>query len=270
MSLTPAPSSLIQPFTKELDPALCYESRGHQEAMARLKLMIEHRYLGVLTGEVGGGKSMLIRRLFSTLESAVYLPVYISMGRLTPRDFYGALLSQVGVEPAYSVAKARQLWDEALHARTTLGERTLVVVIDEAHEMTESMIRELRFAVSQHMDSCSLFPLILVGQPELRKILRLKKYEATAQRIGLQYHLTSLSKEETLAYVRHQLDLSAAEGPIFAESALQCLYASSQGIPRVINLICSHVLFNATSRKQDVIEEGDIVRVLADFERQRG
>lgn len=270
MSLTEAPVSHTQPFTKELAPTLCYESRGHQEAMARLKLMIEHRHLGVLTGEVGSGKSMLIRRLFITLESAVYLPIYLSMRRLTPRDFYGALLSQVGVEPAYSVAKARQLWDEALHARTTQGERALVVVIDEAHEMSETMIQELRFAVSQHMDSCSLFPLILVGQPELRKMLRLKKYEATAQRIGLQYHLTGLTKEETIAYIRHQLNLSGTERPIFAESALQRVYAASQGIPRVINLICSHALFDSTNRKQEVIEESDIARVLADFERQRG
>jgi len=270
MSLTQAPVSSVQPFTKELDPALCYESRGHQEAMARLKLMIEHRYLGVLTGEVGSGKSMLIRRLFSTLESAVYLSIYLSMRRLSPRDFYGALLSQVGVEPAYSVAKARQLWDEALHARTTQGERTLVVIIDEAHEMSEAMIQELRFAVSQHMDSCSLFPLILAGQPELRKILRLKKYEATAQRIGLQYHLTGLTKEEAIAYIRHQLNLSGTDKPIFAESALQRIYAASQGIPRVINLICSHAFYDATNRKQEVIEESDIARVLADFERQRG
>lgn len=112
--------------------------------------------------------------------------------------------------------------------------------------------------------------MILVGQPELRRILRLKKYEATAQRIGLQYHLTGLTKEETIAYIRHQLHLSGIEQPVFAESVLQRVYAASQGIPRVINLICSHALFDAINRRQEVIEEGDIARVLADFERQRG
>ncbi|OPX91399.1 MAG: hypothetical protein A4E52_00505 [Pelotomaculum sp. PtaB.Bin013] len=94
--------------------------------MARLKLMIKHRHLGVLTGEAGSGKSMLIRHLFSTLESAVYLPIYLSMRRLTPRDFYGALLSRVGVEPVYLLAKARQPWDEALHARTTQGGKVII------------------------------------------------------------------------------------------------------------------------------------------------
>ena len=146
----------------------------------------------------------------------------------------------------------------------------MVVVIDEGHEMSEAMLHELRFALNCEMDSVSPFPLILVGQPELRKLLRLKKYEATVQRIGMQYHLGGMSKEETSAYIRHHMTVSRTEKPVFAESALGRIFAASQGLPRVVNQICMQILLDAAARNLEVIEEGDVVRVLTDMDRQRG
>ncbi|SFM15692.1 AAA domain-containing protein [Paenibacillus sp. 1_12] len=143
-------------------------------------------------------------------------------------------------------------------------------IIDEAHEMSEEMLLELRFALNTNIDSTLLFPLILVGQPELRKLLRLKKYEATVQRIGLQYHLGPMSKEETSAYVRHHMSVSQTQKPVFAERALHRLFAASQGLPRVVNQIGNQILLDATARNLEVIEEADVVRVLADMDRQRG
>jgi type II secretory pathway predicted ATPase ExeA len=260
----------FQPFSKEMDTAFCFESRGTQEAMARLDLMVQHRYLGVLTGEVGGGKSTLIRRLFDKLDAMTYVPVYLCKPGLKPRDFYSIALSHIGVEPAYSVPKARQLWDDSLSSRIAQGERMLVVVIDEAHEMSGEMIGELRFVLNHNIDSRSLFALILVGQPELRKMLRLKKHEATAQRIGLQYHLIAMTKEETFAYIRHHMKVSQTESPVFAEGAMQRIYAASQGLPRVINQICTQALLETAGKNLEVIEEVHIVRILADMDRQRG
>lgn len=268
--MNPVTATRVKPFSKELDPSLCYESNGHREAAARLDLMIEHRALGVLTGEVGSGKSTLIRRLFASLDPMTYLPIYLCVAQLKPRDFYGGLLEAVGVEPVYNVSKARKLWQEIVRSRLTPGERTLVLVIDESHEMTEAMMLELRFALNYSMDSLSLFPLILVGQPELRKMLRLKKYEATVQRIGLQYHLGGMSKEETSMYIRHHMKVSQWPKPVFAESAMGRIFSASQGLPRVINQICNQILLDASSREPEVIEESDVVRVIADMDRQRG
>lgn len=259
-----------RPFSKELDPTLCYAFSGHKEASARLDLMIKHRTLGVLTGEVGGGKSTLIRRLFASLDPMTYLPIYLCYANLKPREFYAGLLESVGVEPVYTVSKARKIWQEVVRGRSAPGEKTLVVVIDEGHEMSEAMLLELRFALNYNMDSASLFPLILVGQPELRKLLRLKKYEATLQRVGMQYHLGGMNKEETSAYVRHHMTVSQTEKPVFAESALGRIFAASQGLPRVVNQICTQILLDAAARNLEVVEEGDVIRVLADMDRQRG
>jgi type II secretory pathway predicted ATPase ExeA len=145
-----------------------------------------------------------------------------------------------------------------------------VVVIDEANEMSEAMLLELRFVMSHQMDARSLFPVLLAGQPELRKKLRLKKYEAISQRIGIQYHLGGMSRDETAGYVRHHLEVAQMQRPLFSESAIQMLHAASQGIPRVVNQICSQALFDAEGKDGEVVEEMHIGRVLADMERQRG
>lgn len=258
----------IRPFTRELDA--CYEFQGHREAYARLMLAVENRLLGVLTGEVGSGKSTLLRRLFRSLDPMRTLPIYLSLADLKPRDFYAQLLTHVEEEPPYSVAKARRLWSEVMARREAQAEREVVVVIDEAHEMSEAMLLELCFVMSHQMDARSLFPVLLAGQPELRKRLRLKKYEAISQRIGIQYHLGGMNREETAAYVRHHLEVAKMLRPVFSESAIQMLYAASQGLPRVVNQICSQVLLEAEGNETEVVEEMHIGRVLTDMERQRG
>lgn len=180
---------------------------------------------------------------------------------LKHRDFYAQLLHQVEEEPPYSVAKARQLWNEVLARREAKAECSVVVVIDKAHEMSEAMLLELRFVMSHQMDS-SLLPVMLAGQPDLPKKLRLKKYEASSQRIGIhQYHLGGMSREGTAGYIRHHLTTAQMERP-FSESAIQMLHAVSQGIPHIVNQICSQALFDGKSA--DVVGEMHIGSVLAD------
>lgn len=263
-------SSEFQPFSRQIDAAVLFESQGHLEALARLRLMVENRYLGLLTGEVGSGKSTLIRRLFQSLDPTRYLSVYLSMANLKPRDFYAELLRHAGEVPPFSLAQAKRLWAQVLQTRHEQGEKSLVVVVDEAQEMSDAMLGELRFVVSHQMDSCSLFPLILVGQSELRRTLRLKKHDALAQRIPLLFHLGGLYPEETAAYIRHQLKTANLAVPVFSDSAIQRVHGTSGGIPRLINQVCLQALYDANHRKHEVIEEAHIARVLADYERQRG
>jgi len=260
----------VEPFSRQIDPFKLFESAGHREALARLKIMVERRGLGLLSGEVGSGKSTLIRRLFSELDRLRYQVIYISIASLKPREFYGELLQANGEIPPFSLAKCRLQWAECLRLRHGQDEKCLVIVIDEAQDMSEAMIQELRFVVNQQMDSCSDFPLILIGQPELRRITRLKKYDAVAQRIPLQYHLTGFTLEETAAYIRHQMKNAGLDAPLFTDRAIHLIYGYSQGIPRLINHICTQVLFAARQKNQEIIEDQDISRIISDSERQRG
>jgi len=258
------------PFGRDPGKTGFYSSPGHQEALARLTIMVKYRYLGVLTGEIGSGKSTLIRHFTQQLDPLQYQPVYVNTSNLKPRDFYSEVLQVLGEEPMASLTKARRVWEHTLETRHEQQDKALVIVIDEAQDMSDTMLLELRFITNHQMDSVSLFPLILAGQPELRRTLRLKKYEAISQRVQLQYHLGALTKEEAFAYIRHRMKSAELSTPIFAESALLLAYSATQGIPRMINLICTQVLYEAYHKNMDVIEENHVGRILADMDRQRG
>ncbi|ABO50615.1 Type II secretory pathway component ExeA (predicted ATPase)-like protein [Desulforamulus reducens MI-1] len=182
----------------------------------------------------------------------------------------GELLRHLGEETPFSITKAKRLFDEALMARTAQGGKELVIILDEAQDISSSLLLELRFARNQQMDSLSLFTLILVGQPELRRTLRMNKFEAITQRIQLRYHLTGLMAEETATYICHQMKTASLTTPLFSDSAIKLIHTETKGIPRLINSLCSQALYDAKRRNSDVIEESMIGRILADAERQRG
>lgn len=257
------------PFAAMADEQRLYLSRGHQEALARMRLVIEGQGLGVLTGEVGSGKSTLIRRLSSELDHLLYTNVYICLSGLRPKDFYAELLGHLGETAPYSLTGARRLWQERSESFLTEGAKQWVVWVDEGQEMTDAMLQELRFAQLRQVDARARFALILAGQPELRRTLRLKRHEAIAQRVTLSYHLTGLTREETGAYIRAQNGVGE-ERVLFADSAVAIIHSASQGLPRVVNHLCRQALYEIAGTQRQVVEEGDIQRILADQERQRG
>jgi len=258
------------PFRRDVEGAALFETSGHTEAMARLQFVIAQRSMGLLTGEVGSGKSTLIRRLLTGLDEMCYLPIYLCMLGLKPRDFYGELLSHLGESVPFSLGKARRVWQERMDSLAHESDRQWVVVVDEAQDMSEEMVQELRFVRNQQMDACSLFPLILVGQPEMRKRLRLKKYEAISQRMDMAYHLTGMTREETGLYIRHQMKQTGVGLPVFTDAAIQMIYAASRGIARVVNQLCTQALYVVASADGDAIDESHVQRVMADHDWQRG
>lgn len=124
-----------------------FEANMHVEALARLQLVIEHQEFGVLTGEVGSGKSTLVRHLVKTLDPMRYQLVYLNQAGMKPRDFYGELLRHMGEDPVFSLTKAKRLFEEVLTARAAQKDRSMVVVIDEAQDISPAMLMELRFAL---------------------------------------------------------------------------------------------------------------------------
>ena len=260
----------ILPFGRDISAAALFDSSGHREALARLKLMVEKNYLGVLTGEVGAGKSTLIRKLVHSLDPMRYQALYLTISGLKPRDFYGEVLRHLGEVPPYSIVKAKGLWEDILNSRFEQQDKVLVLIIDEAQDLSDKMFLEIRYLINYKMDSVSLFPVILVGQPELRRNLRLRKYESVAQRVQLQYHLGGLTPEETGGYIRHQMKMAGLSSPIFTDSAINLVQGMTKGIPRVINQICTQALYDAALKGHEAIEEKHIGRVLNDMDYQRG
>lgn len=210
-----------EPFARAPEGQMLFESQAHGEALARLHLMLQNGSLGVLTGEVGAGKSTLIRHLVSSLDPLRFQPVYLVQAGMRPKDFYGELLRHLGEETPYFLEKARLLFHKTLLQRSQQGDKFLVVFLDEAQDVSSSLLLELRFALNQHMDSTSLFSLILVGQPELRRV-------------------AGLTAEETANYIRHQMKGAGFISPLFSDSAIKLIHSDTRGILRLINNLCTN------------------------------
>jgi len=245
-------------------------SRVQKEALTRMQHVVETRSLGVLTGEVGSGKTTLLRALTASLPATDYQVVYLSSAGLPPRDLYGGILRALGETPVFSLGKLKHQWQEIMNARLLNTARQILLLIDEAHDLPEKTLLELRFLMCRGMDPEAPFPIILAGQAKLRLDLRKSIYESIAQRIRMQYHLQGMTAEECAAYIEQQMQEAELTRPVFSDSAIQLIHASSHGIPRVVNLLCAHALFASNQRKDNAIEEKHVMMVLADLERQRG
>jgi len=172
------------PFTREISSMALFPSAQYQELQARLRYIAESRLFGVVTGEVGSGKSTAIRAFQDSLDKSRYLFIYLSDSSLGPKDLYRELLIALGEKPPFLKRDAKRHLDKTLLELFQKQKKQPVIVIDEAHHLGMPMLQEMRFLLNFQIDSVSPVSLILVGQPELRGTLRLKVMEAIAQRIN--------------------------------------------------------------------------------------
>lgn len=253
------------PFSKETASTSLYATPGHQELLARLQFVIQQRVFGLVTGDVGSGKSTAVRALYDLLDRTVHPFLYIADSSLTPKAFYREVLEQFGLQVPFHARQVRRRYEEAILEGYRRDGRQPVLVLDEAHLLGEPMLQEIRFLMNFHMDSVAPLSLILVGQPELRSKLRLKTFEAIVQRIQVRYHLACLSETEVASYIEHHMRQAGADRPIFAEQAVKAVALHSRGLPRQINNLCTGCLWDACARGQRFVEEANVQRVLAEF-----
>jgi type II secretory pathway predicted ATPase ExeA len=249
------------PFTRGLPPAQLWTSPAMEEVGARLDHVARGRGFAVLTGDVGAGKSTAIRAFLARLPGTHYTPLYVTDSLLTPRNFYHEALWQLGVTPRFYRGDARRQLHRALQERDDAGKQP-VIVIDEAHLLGRAMLEEVRFLLNFDIDSRAPLALILAGQPELRRTLKLECFAAIAQRVTLRAHLPALTSSESACYLQHHLEQAGATGPLFTEPALRSLHDCTGGIPRQLNNIGAACLFYAYEQQRRLIDDEIVKDVL--------
>ena len=254
------------PFTKTITPASLFLSEQHQELLARLQYLSRNRGFGLITGEVGAGKSTAIRAFASGLDPSRHQLLYISQSDLSSRHLYRELCLQLGLKPAFHAADTRRQLTQAVWDVYKNHDKQPTIVIDEAHLLSSAMLEEVRFLTNFHLDSASPMTLILVGQTELRQRFRLQTLEAITQRINLRYHLTGLSDLETKAYIIHHLKVAGVNHPIFSDEAIRVTYQFSKGIPRRINNLATACLLAGFMEQKSIIDEMTVKKALAEFQ----
>jgi general secretion pathway protein A len=251
-----------KPFSITPDPRYLYLSERHAEAMAHLLYGINEAGGFVqLTGEVGTGKTTIVRSLLAQAPKNAEIALILNP-RMTAPEFLLTICEELGIGvPDSATESLKDLVDilSQYLLRAHAGGRRVVLVVDEAQNLAPEVLEQVRLLTNLETNTQKLLQIILIGQPELRELLARNELRQLAQRITGRYHLSPLSPEETTAYIRHRLRVAGATADIFNRFALEEVYRLAAGVPRVINVICDRALLGGYSLDRHRIT-GPLVR----------
>ena len=241
-----------KPFAITPDPRYLYLSERHAEALAHLLYGINEAGGFIqLTGEVGTGKTTVIRSLLEQLPGHADVALILNP-RVTPAEFLLTICEELHVAvPESGQGSTKTLMDLLgrhlldTHARG----RRVVLIVDEAQNLSTQTLEQVRLLTNLETATTKLLQIILIGQPELRELLDQPDLRQLAQRITGRYHLNPLSEDESAGYVKHRMRVAGATAEVFTPSALREIHRLSGGIPRVINVICDRALLGAFTQE---------------------
>ena len=243
-----------KPFAITPDPRYLFMSERHAEALAHLLYGINEAGGFIqLTGEVGTGKTTVVRSLLERMPGHADVAVILNP-QLTPVEFVLTICEELGIfmrdDDTSSIKDLVDLLNKRLLDAHAKGRR-VVVIVDEAQNLTPETLEQVRLLTNLETASQKLLQIILIGQPELREVLARVELRQLAQRITGRYHLDPLSRAETAAYVSHRLKVAgSASGDVFSTAALREVHRLTNGIPRIINVICDRALLGAFTQEQ--------------------
>jgi general secretion pathway protein A len=249
------------PFTLTPNPEFLFLSRCHQEAYAHLLYAIESRAGFIeLSGEVGTGKTTLTRTLLRRLSPEKYRTALIFNPTLSPLGLLQVINREFGLDPSSNeLRELHQALSEFLLKENGEG-RTIVLVIDEAQNLSRDALEEVRLISNLETEREKLIQIVLVGQPELRGLLARADLRQLRQRITVRYHLQRIDEGDIHSYIRHRIRIAAAgrEPVSFSKAAVRRICRYSKGLPRLINSVCDRSLLLAYTKDSREIS-GDMI-----------
>ena len=258
-----------KPFSILPDPSFLYPSSKHSMALALLEYgLMNQAGFNVITGEIGTGKTTLIRYLLGQMDKDVTVGLisntHRSFGELLQWILFAFKLEHRGKQ---KVEMFQDFLDFLL--REYSQKKRPVLIVDEAQNLAPETLEELRMLSNVNADKDQILQLILVGQAELRETLRRPDMQQFAQRIVVDYHLEPLDRQETHAYIRHRIAVAGGHDPLlFDDAACDAVYQHSQGVPRLINLLCDTALVYGFAAQQTRIDARTVDEVARD--KQKG
>jgi type II secretory pathway predicted ATPase ExeA len=233
------------PFQKDLAPSMLHTHRSHLEATARIGWCVDERALGVVTGEVGAGKTVAVRAALAALDQSRHTVIYLGDPTVGVRGLYSVIVATLGGTPRFHRASLIPQAREALATEEHERGRTVVVVVDEAHLLDPEQLEGIRLLTNADMDAHAPFACLLVGQPTLRRRIRLGTFAA----------LVGMDEQETSDYVAHHLKLAGRTDTLFSDDATALIHQVSRGIPRAVNNLAVQSLVAAYAGNKAIVDE---------------
>lgn len=249
-----------KPFTITPDPRYLYLTTRHADALAHLIYGItESGGFIQLTGEVGTGKTTLIRSLLEQMPAKTQIAVILNPN-LSALEFLAAICEELQIELPVQLSRAALIGclnNYLLQAHT--NSIRVVLIVDEAQNLDAELLEQVRLLTNLETARQKLLQIILIGQPELRELLARRDMRQVAQRITGRFHLEPLGRKESSAYIAHRMRVAGAQSPVFSNSAMRELYRRSDGVPRLINVIADRALLAGYTLDRHKID-GSLVR----------
>lgn len=249
----------FNPFIKN-SKEIIMESSEYKEVLFRLNYLLQTKGFGVITGGAGCGKTTLLRRWTDTLNKSAYKIVYISMSTLTVIEFYRQLASELGIDPYFRKIDNFKAIQKVIERYTIEKKMTIIIILDEANYLRNGILNDLKILFNFDMDSRDRAIILLAGLPQLNNTLNLGIHEPFKQRIVMNYHIDSLSREETKKYIQTKLTGAGCHQQVFEENALEAIANASNGVPRIINQLCNKTLLIANNQNMNIIDSETVMR----------
>lgn len=243
------------PFGRDLAPSMLHTHRSHREAVARITWIIAERCLGVITGEVGAGKTVAVRAATAACDQSRHRIIYIPNPTIGSRGIYQHIVTSLGATPSHYKAALIPQTYELLETEHDERGKTVVLVLDESHLLDHQQLEEIRLMTNVQMDSRNLFATILIGQPTLTRRIRLGAFAALDQRIALRYQLAAMTAEETADYIAHHINLAGRPDTLYSEDAIALIHTTGRGLPRAVNNLAISALIAAYADDKAIVDE---------------
>jgi putative secretion ATPase (PEP-CTERM system associated) len=261
-----------KPFQLNPDPSFFFGSRGHKRALAYLQYgLYQGEGFIVITGDVGAGKTTLVRSLLQQLDDSVFLAAQLVSTQLDADNILRSVAHAFGITPR-GLNKAEILAEIEQFLRRLARERKrALLIVDEAQNLPPNTVEELRMLSNYQGAGVAPLQSFLIGQPELRKLMRSQDMQQLRQRVIASYHLGPLDRAETESYIKHRLThVGWNSDPGFEATAFDAIFSFTKGIPRRINMLCNRLLLAGYLAEAHRLDGSDVEAVTAEIGEELG
>ena len=266
LPLTQALGFTREPFDKNLPTKHLFFSKQIKQLFSHLKLLLQRRGIALITGEIGAGKSTAIRAFTEQLETNQYDVAYIADPTIGIRGILNSIAIQLRLEGGYFKWQLLEQLKAAIEKNAYDFNKTTLLIIDEVQHISPKELEQIRLFTNFKIDSQTPLNLILMGQPDVNKTIRLHSMKALFQRTNFRYHLSGLDKNEAKPYIIHHLSVAGRTDTLFSDDVIEDIFQHAKGIPRVINNLCYACLIEIYHTNKNIIDTPTLENVLLQWD----